>query len=1250
MDAPPAQAAGYPVAPSPEGAEKADETDEDYDLTDLRGLLKFLCDSNIILIRGQFLKKLLDKGRAWPRRQELEQEAAAAGNATEFFIDRQRMSSLSSLPLPADWAKERDCPFVAISHCWEAREHPDPSRHQLRLVVKHMQNLDSPTLPTSWLMRGHLPQDYYFFIDFMSLYQYERCAEEQNRSFKAAMRNMQVVYCHECTQTWRVESLAPEMEEEAASIRVDIWDDAKKKMRLSLMSRLTANRTPYRRRGWCVAELQWSKARSASEKTHIIDDADAMPKYGREAPMPPNIFEDRVEKEDLVFTHRGDAKPVLDLQKKIFEKKAKVTDMLLLQDLPKEELQILAAAIPLYPRLKRLELRHCEFEAGDSRPLLEALFASSIQELLIEDCEDLLPFLEAWRKLVEEPSSVGKACRGPTSISLRKNNITDSGAQVLIQTLRKSSLYMQVILEQNPIREATTKALRLANAILAIKFQQQERLDLSQADLGDYDAEVLAEVLQSNCSVTEINLRHNKIGDVGVQALAEVFKVHCSIKKIDLSWNKVGLVGAQALAKAMEMNPAIKSVELSKCEIGDLGEKTMKLAHAISAIKFSKGVEVDLSRAGLGDSDAEALAEVIKMSSSIESIDLGSNQIGDVGTQALAEAFKASRSFHTMTLSKNRVGDVGAQAIIQAIQESSACKQAFLEGNQIQEAAMKAVELANQISNIKFREEVQIGNLNIEIKEVRILTLSCKRLGDSDAEALAEAIKVSPSIESIDLSSNQIGDMGAKALAEACKVSSSIRRIELASNHIGDAGAQAFAEAIRASHSLIYIDLTFNKMKDQGVKAVSDAVRDSSSNKEAFLEGNVIQDATIKALQAAKVISVIRFKEAPAEVRLRDMLLADPDAIALAEAIKMKSSIRKLDLRWNQIGDCGARALVEAIKVTPSIESIDLRSNQIGDAGAQLLAEVIRSSSLLTWIEVSSNRIGDVGTQALAEVLASNSSITEINLQHNKIGDAGVQALAEVFKVHCSIKKIDLSRNKVGLVGAQALAKAMEMNPAIKSVELSQCEIGDLGEKTMKLAHAISAIKFSKGVEVDLSRAGLEDSDAETLAEAIKMSYSIETVRLGENRIGDVGASALAEAAAVSSSLLTLDLGSNRIGNLGAQAFAEAIKTHSSLRYVDLSWNQIGDAGAQVLAEAFNQSSALRQLVLKVNNIEDAGAKALEAAEASGAGRWKSISWAPTRSMHLLEQAREQRGGAGITWAPSQSELLKQMQRMKPHR
>ena len=48
-----------------------------------------------------------------------------------------------------------------------------------------------------------------FFNDFTSLFQYERLLSEEERSFRAAMANMHIMYAHECTMTFIIEHLTP---------------------------------------------------------------------------------------------------------------------------------------------------------------------------------------------------------------------------------------------------------------------------------------------------------------------------------------------------------------------------------------------------------------------------------------------------------------------------------------------------------------------------------------------------------------------------------------------------------------------------------------------------------------------------------------------------------------------------------------------------------------------------------------------------------------------------------------------------------------------------------------------------------------------------------------------------------------------------------------------------------------------------------------------------------------------------------
>ena len=71
------------------------------------------------------------------------------------------------------------------------------------------------------------------------------------------------------------------------------------------------------------------------------------------------------------------------------------------------------------------------------------------------------------------------------------------------------------------------------------------------------------------------------------------------------------------------------------------------------------------------------------------------------------------------------------------------------------------------------------------------LRLNCREIGDADAQAVAELLRVSSTLQTLELHANSISDTGAQALADALRVSSSLVTLSLSHNEIGAAGAQA---------------------------------------------------------------------------------------------------------------------------------------------------------------------------------------------------------------------------------------------------------------------------------------------------------------------------------------------------------------------------------------------------------------------------------------------------------------------------
>jgi len=255
--------------------------------------------------------------------------------------------------------------IIGVSHVWEAREHPDPRGNQLALIA-----------------RAQLWHDRYswYFLDYMSVYQFYGTSVHQNRSFHYTMMHMHFFYTHECTWTYRIEDLTP-FEEADRQTQVQVFftetgipEDGKVEARP--FADLKENSTPYSRRGWCEAESQWSSMRSNSRQTVSL--SFVSPETWTRAPMAPAVFQAKVWNSELLFTHQGSAEAVKELQERVFMEKAVENMMLQMSVLPPRELPILAGALPLYKNLKVLRISNSQVDCQGAEALSTVLTMSEL--------------------------------------------------------------------------------------------------------------------------------------------------------------------------------------------------------------------------------------------------------------------------------------------------------------------------------------------------------------------------------------------------------------------------------------------------------------------------------------------------------------------------------------------------------------------------------------------------------------------------------------------------------------------------------------------------------------------------------------------------------------------------------------------------------------------------------------------------------------------------------------------------------
>ena len=97
------------------------------------------------------------------------------------------------------------------------------------------------------------------------------------------------------------------------------------------------------------------------------------------------------------------------------------------------------------------------------------------------------------------------------------------------------------------------------------------------------------------------------------------------------------------------------------------------------------------------------------------------------------------------------------------------------------------------------------------------------------AAALAEAVRTSTTLQTIDLSRKIIGDVGAAALAEALRTNTTLQTINLKNNEIGAAAAAALAEALRTNTTLQIMNLQYNGFGLEGVESLAHALENNFS-------------------------------------------------------------------------------------------------------------------------------------------------------------------------------------------------------------------------------------------------------------------------------------------------------------------------------------------------------------------------------------------------------------------------------------
>ena len=291
-----------------------------------------------------------------------------------------------------------------------------------------------------------------------------------------------------------------------------------------------------------------------------------------------------------------------------------------------------------------------------------------------------------------------------------------------------------------------------------------QELDLADNDLyklesiGDADAAVLAVALETNTTLTNLNLAHNNLGFAGAESLAAALKTNTTLTNLDLSWNNLGPAGAELLATALKTNTTLTNLNLSRSKLGPAGAESLA-----KALKTNTTLtNLDLSGNNLGPASAESLATALNISSTLRNVNLSDNNVGPTVAESLATALKTNTSLTNLNLSVNNLGSAGTESLSTALKTNTTLRNLDLSGNNLGPAGAESLATA-------LKTNTTLTNLNV----------SWNNLGPAGAESLVTGLETNTTLTNLNLSRNKLGPAGAESLAKALKTNTTLTKLDL---------------------------------------------------------------------------------------------------------------------------------------------------------------------------------------------------------------------------------------------------------------------------------------------------------------------------------------------------------------------------------------------------------------------------------------------------------------------------------------
>ena len=375
-----------------------------------------------------------------------------------------------------------------------------------------------------------------------------------------------------------------------------------------------------------------------------------------------------------------------------------------------------------------------------------------------------------------------QSCSNLVKLNLSCINLCGEVVEDLARVIMKNCLLEQLYLHGNELQPFAGSVFQALKYITSLKV-----LSLIGSDISDKEAHFLADVLQCNPYLSELQLFNSNVQQSTAVILRALTKIS-NLKVLTLDGTNISRGLCCTLVDVINQNTSISAFSLSNSDLQSSAKVILKALKRIKTLK-----KLNLACSNLPEIVANDLADVIKANTCLEELYLGYNNLR-LSVAFILQALQETSCLKVLSLDGSIMLGKVASDLASVIRSNTQLTVLSLSANGFYSSAVVILQALKQISHLK------------------VLNLDHNYFLGKLAEDVADVIKCNPYLEVICLHSNNLKSH-AKPVLKALELLPSLTLLDLGNNDMSSATLNNLSLAID-SKNLVSLHIGGNDLQN----------------------------------------------------------------------------------------------------------------------------------------------------------------------------------------------------------------------------------------------------------------------------------------------------------------------------------------------------------------------------------------------------------------------------------------------------